>query len=135
AEFRRRAAARQAAAEQQNLPGVKLQPCRNGANQRRLAGAIRPEQRQQLSRAQRQRGAVERDDGAELLFRVGDGQRIHIVSVRRDDTGRGARRRNDSANGGAGAVAGATAPWSARRRQATARTSAVPIRALTRPTN
>jgi len=74
AELRRRAPPIEHAVEQPYLSGIEAHPSCNGANQRRLAGAIGTEQRQQFPFAQLERCAVERDDRAELLAGVGDGE-------------------------------------------------------------
>ena len=126
AELGRRFRPGQRRAEQPDLPGIQLDAPRNRTNERGLAGAVRAEQRQQLSLAQRKRRAVERDDFAKLLARAAHRQDVWMSGhvVERIRNGRW-RSRRLPANGGWRAVDGSTADrqtkdWPAASYDATA---------------
>ena len=68
---------RDGAVEQPDLSRVELHPPGNCADERRLAGAVGAEQREQLSLPQFEARAVEGSDCAELLPRVPDRQHVH----------------------------------------------------------
>ncbi len=110
-QFARRLAAGQHLAEQPNLAAIEPHASGDRANQRRLAGAVRSEQRQQLAFAELERRAVERRDLAERLRGVRDRQDGHgqlpgmrgrdrIQTLRLPET----RGSPHPANGGSGAA-------------------------------
>ena len=68
--------------EQADLARVEPHAAGDRSNQRGLAGAVRTEQREKLALAKLERGAVERLDGAEGFPGVGDGQHVHVCTLR-----------------------------------------------------
>jgi hypothetical protein len=78
AEFGRRAAPRDDMTEQPDLSRVESHPSRDGAYERGLPCAVRPEQCEQFSPPELEARAVKRSDCSELFSRIRNLQHVHL---------------------------------------------------------